>query len=70
MLQYVSIESNEVNYIKAVYPNEKMELSILKEYISKIDINVINDIIVEVEKKFKSEFSNKFKNIMSIYLIS
>lgn len=70
MLQYVSIESNEVNYIKAVYPNEKMELSILKEYISKIDINVINDIIVEVEKKFKSEFSNKFKNIMSIYLIA
>lgn len=70
MLQYVSIESNEVNYVKVIYPNEKIELSILKEYINKIDINVINDIILEVEKKFKSKFSNKFKNIMSLYLIA
>lgn len=70
MIQYINIESNKINYIEAIYPNEKIELNIIKEYISQVDINIVNSIIIEVEKKFKSKFSNKFKNIMSIYLIA
>ena len=70
MIQYINIESNKINYIETIYPNEKTELNIIKEYINQVDINIINSIIVEVEKKLKSKFSNEFKNIMSIYLIA
>ncbi|OEJ14992.1 transcriptional antiterminator BglG [Brachyspira hampsonii] len=70
MIKYINLESNKINYINSVYPNEKMELLILKEYVNQADINIIYKIIIEVEKKLKSKFSDKFKNIMSIYLIA
>lgn len=70
MMQYINIHLNKINYIKALYPNEKLELSILKDYINKIDIDKISQVISEVEKKLKYNFSHKFKNIMSVYLIA
>ncbi|WP_300369902.1 helix-turn-helix domain-containing protein [Brachyspira sp.] len=70
MMQYMNIHINKINYIKVLYPSEKLELSILKDYINKIDIDKINQVISEVEKKFKYNFSNKFKNIMYAYLIA
>ena len=70
MLEYININKNEINYIEVIYPNEKMLLKILKEYLSKININEVYSIVSNVEYEFKSKFSKNFKNTISIYLIA
>ena len=70
MLEYININEDKINYIEVIYPNEKMLLKILKEYLSKININEVYSIVSNVEYEFKSKFSKNFKNTISIYLIA
>ena len=65
----VDIINEEIEFINKIYPNEKSEQKILKEYIKSIDIKKINSIIHSFENEFKYKFSDKFRKVITIYLI-
>lgn len=69
IIDHVNIVNENIEYIDKIYPNEKFEQKILKEYLKSIDINKINLIIHSFENKFKYKFSDKFRKVITIYLI-
>ena len=70
IINHVNIINENIEYIDKIYPNEKFEQKILKEYLKLIDINKINFIIHSFENKFKYKFSDKFRKVITIYLIA
>lgn len=70
IIEHVDIINNEdIEFINKIYPNEKSEQKILKEYLKSIDIKKINFIIHSFENKFKYKFSNRFRKVITIYII-
>lgn len=69
IIEHVDIINEEIEFINKIYPNEKSEQKILKEYIKSIDIKKINSIIHSFENEFKYKFSDKFRKVITIYLI-
>ena len=68
IIEHVDI-IEEIEFINKIYPNEKSEQKILKEYLKSIDIKKINFIIHSFENKFKYKFSNRFRKVITIYII-
>lgn len=69
IIEHVDIINEEIEFINKIYPNEKSEQKILKEYLKSIDIKKINFIIHSFENKFKYKFSNRFRKVITIYII-
>ena len=69
IIEHVDIINEEIEFINKIYPNEKSEQKILKEYLKSIDIKKINFIIHSFENEFKYKFSDKFRKVITIYLI-
>lgn len=69
IIEHVDIINEEIEFINKIYTNEKSEQKILKEYIKSIDIKKINSIIHSFENEFKYKFSDKFRKVITIYLI-
>lgn len=69
IIEHVDIINEEIEFINKIYPNEKSEQKILKEYLKLIDIKKINFIIHSFENKFKYKFSNRFRKVITIYII-
>lgn len=69
IVDYVNLINGNIEYIDKIYPNEKFEQKIIKEYLKITDINKINFIVNSFENKFKYEFTEKFRKVITIYLI-
>lgn len=69
IVDYVNLINGNIEYINKIYPNEKFEQKIIKEYLKITDINKINFIVNSFENKFKCEFTEKFRKVITIYLI-
>lgn len=69
IIDYVNFINENIEYVDKIYPNEKFEQKIIKEYLKIIDINKINFIVHSFESKFKCQFTEEFRKVITIYLI-
>ncbi len=67
--EYISFYENKIRYIEKITPSERRNLDLIKDYIYKQDLNNSIFVINNVENKLKYNFSDKFRNIIFIYLI-
>lgn len=69
LLEYIEIKNNKLFFIQKLYITEKIESSIIKNYLTNFNISTLYDIILKIEKKLNVSFDNNFKDLMCIYLI-
>lgn len=69
IIDYVNFINENIEYVDKIYPNEKFEQKIIKEYLKIIDINKINFTVHSFENKFKCQFTEEFRKVITIYLI-
>ncbi|WP_300389496.1 helix-turn-helix domain-containing protein [Fusobacterium sp.] len=69
LLEYIEIKNNRLLFIQKLYITEKIESSIIKNYLTNFNISTLYDIILKIEKKLNVSFDNNFKDLMCIYLI-
>ncbi|WP_349763530.1 helix-turn-helix domain-containing protein [Fusobacterium sp. SYSU M8D902] len=69
LLEYIEIKNNRLFFIQKLYITEKIESSIIKNYLTNFNISTLYDIILKIEKKLNVSFDNNFKDLMCIYLI-
>ncbi|WP_291256716.1 helix-turn-helix domain-containing protein [Fusobacterium sp.] len=69
LLEYIEIKNNRLLFIQKLYITEKIESSIIKNYLANFNISTLYDAILKIEKKLNVSFDNNFKDLMCIYLI-
>ncbi|WP_291258571.1 helix-turn-helix domain-containing protein [Fusobacterium sp.] len=69
LLEYIEIKNGELLFISKLYLTEKIESSVIQNYLTNFNIVTLYNIVLKIEKKLKVTFDTNFKNLMCIYLI-
>lgn len=70
LLQYVSVDGGEVNFLRDRYFFHKAKTAVIKEYVNKFYTPEIAEVTDEIERELKISFSMEFKNLINLYLIT